>query len=113
MKNALPTFVLALAALLAAHPAAGQVPDQLKYSIPALPAYAQSGAQLGFSVAIDGSYIVVGDAQGYLHWLDKRDGHFAAREYLGAAIFAKPLVDNRVLYVLANNGTLAAYQLGS
>ncbi len=60
-----------------------------------------------------GQYIVVGDAQGYLHWLDKRDGRFAAREYLGSAIFAKPLVDNRVLYALANNGTLAAYQLGS
>ena len=60
-----------------------------------------------------GSYIVVGDAQGYLHWLDKRDGHFAARDYLGSAIYAKPLVDNHVLYALSNNGTLAAYQLGS
>jgi len=60
-----------------------------------------------------GNYIVVGDAQGYLHWLDKRDGHFAARERLGSAIFAKPLVDNHVVYALSNNGTLAAYQLGS
>lgn len=60
-----------------------------------------------------GNYIVVGDAQGYLHWLDKRDGHFAAREYLGGAILAKPLMDGQTMYVLAANGTLAAYQLGS
>jgi outer membrane protein assembly factor BamB len=60
-----------------------------------------------------GNYIVVGDAQGYLHWLNKRDGHFAAREYLGSAILAKPLVDHQTLYALTNNGTLAAYQLGS
>ena len=58
-----------------------------------------------------GNYIVVGDAQGYLHWLDKRDGHFAARVSLGSGILAKPLVDNHVLYALTNNGTLAAYQI--
>ena len=29
--------------------------------------------------AIMGNYIVVGDAEGYLHWMSKRDGHFAAR----------------------------------
>lgn len=60
-----------------------------------------------------GNYVVVGDAEGYLHWLDKRDGHFAAREYLGGAILAKPLADGRTIYVLAANGTLAAYQIGS
>lgn len=60
-----------------------------------------------------GNYIVVGDAEGYVHWLDKRDGHFAARDYLGGAILAKPLTDGRTLYVLAANGKLAAYQLGS
>lgn len=59
-----------------------------------------------------GNYIVVGDAQGYLHWLNKRDGSFAARESLGSGILAKPLYDGHRLYVLANNGTLAAYQFG-
>lgn len=58
-----------------------------------------------------GNYIVVGDAQGYLHWLDKRDGHFAGRVSVGSGILAKPLVDNHVLYALTNNGTLAAYQI--
>lgn len=59
-----------------------------------------------------GNYVVVGDAEGYVHWLDKRDGHFAAREYLGGAILAKPLMDGQTMYVLSSTGTLAAYQLG-
>jgi outer membrane protein assembly factor BamB len=60
-----------------------------------------------------GNYIVVGDAEGYLHWLSKRDGHFAAREYIGSGVLAKPLVDNNILYALTTNGNLAAYQIGS
>lgn len=60
-----------------------------------------------------GNYIVVGDAEGYLHWLSKRDGHFAAREYIGSGVLAKPLVDNHILYALTTNGNLAAYQIGS
>jgi len=58
-----------------------------------------------------GNYIVVGDAEGYLHWLDKRDGHFVARESAGSGIYAKPIVQNGILYVLTNNGNLLAYQL--
>lgn len=57
-----------------------------------------------------GRFIVLGDAEGYVHWLDKSDGHFAARESLGNGILAKPLVDGRVVYVLTNTGTVAAYQ---
>ena len=60
MKTKLRLLVLALLALLPAHPVAAQVPDQLKYSIPAPPVGVQSGAQLGYSVAVDGGYIVVG-----------------------------------------------------
>ncbi|HTM63978.1 MAG TPA: outer membrane protein assembly factor BamB [Gammaproteobacteria bacterium] len=59
-----------------------------------------------------GRYVVVGDAEGYLHWLDKTSGKFAAREYLGGAILAKPLTDGQTMYVLSSSGTLAAYQLG-
>lgn len=60
-----------------------------------------------------GDYVVVGDAEGYLHWLDKSSGDFAAREYLGGRIFAKPLVSNGTLYALSSKGYLAAYQLRS
>jgi outer membrane protein assembly factor BamB len=58
-----------------------------------------------------GNYIVVGDAEGYLHWLDKSDGHFAAREYVGGGVLAKPLVDHGTLYALTTNGYVAAYKL--
>ena len=57
-----------------------------------------------------GGYIVVGDAEGYLHWLDKRDGHVAARRYIGP-IFATPFVQNGVLYAFTNNGYLSAFSL--
>lgn len=56
-----------------------------------------------------GRYIVVGDGQGYLHWLSTADGHFAARVSLGSAIYAAPIAENNVLYALTNNGYLAAY----
>lgn len=61
--------------------------------------------------AIMGNYVIVGDAQGYLHWLSKNDGHFAARDYVGSAIYAAPIVENNVLYALTNTGYLAAYKL--
>lgn len=56
-------------------------------------------------------YVVVGDAEGYLHWLNKNDGSFAAREYVGGTIYSTPIVDNNVLYVLNNKGYLIAYTL--
>ena len=59
-----------------------------------------------------GNYIVVGDAQGYLHWLDKRDGHFAAREFAGTSIYAAPIVENNMVYTLTANGYLVAYNIG-
>jgi outer membrane protein assembly factor BamB len=58
-----------------------------------------------------GNYVVVGDAEGYLHWLNSRDGHLAARESLGAAIYAAPVSENGVLYALTNKGYLVAYTI--
>ena len=62
--------------------------------------------------ALQGGYVVVGDAQGYLHWLSRDDGHFVARQSLGGQIFSTPLAENGVLYALNTNGKLAAYTLG-
>lgn len=58
-------------------------------------------------------YIIVGDSEGYLHWLDKRDGHFVARiKIKGAgALYSAPIVENNVLYALTSSGYLAAYTL--
>ncbi|HLB57794.1 MAG TPA: outer membrane protein assembly factor BamB, partial [Gammaproteobacteria bacterium] len=59
-----------------------------------------------------GNYIVVGDAEGYLHWMSKQDGHFIARVFVNrSGILATPIVDNNVLYVYTKNGRLAAYTL--
>lgn len=60
--------------------------------------------------ALMGDYVVVGDAEGYLHWLSKSDGHFAGRVY-AKALYAAPIVDHNVLYVLSTTGYLSAYVL--
>jgi outer membrane protein assembly factor BamB len=63
--------------------------------------------------AVMGNYLVVGDAEGYLHWMSKQDGHFVARVKMSSSgIIATPVVDNGVLYVLTKDGHLGTYQLG-
>lgn len=57
-----------------------------------------------------GNSIVVGDFEGYLHWLDPRDGSFLARERVASKpITGAPLVVGRNLYAQAEDGTVAAY----
>ena len=54
--------------------------------------------------------LVVGDYQGYLHWLDPANGKFLAREHAaGARISAAPLVVGQNVYVQGDDGTVAAY----
>jgi outer membrane protein assembly factor BamB len=61
--------------------------------------------------AID-RYLVVGDGEGYLHWLSKLDGHIAGRIATGsAAIYTAPLVANETVYVITSKGKLLAYTL--
>ena len=60
-----------------------------------------------------GSFIVVGDQKGYLHWINIDDGEFAAREKVGGKGFAgPPLVVGNTLYVMTRKGDLEAYQAG-
>lgn len=61
--------------------------------------------------ALMGNYVVVGDSKGYVHWLNMRDGHFAARMNPGGTIYTAPVVSNGIAYVLSNNGNLSAYSL--
>lgn len=59
-----------------------------------------------------GNYIVVGDSEGYLHWLSKQDGHFIARTRVNrSGIIAAPIVSNGVLYVVTKDGHLVSYSL--
>lgn len=62
--------------------------------------------------AIQGDYAVVGDLEGYLHWLSLADGTQAARERLSRdPIRATPQVSDGVLYAVSTDGELAAYRL--
>ena len=54
--------------------------------------------------------LVVGDFEGYLHWLDPADGKFIAREHAaGARIATPPLVVGQNVYAQGDDGTVAAY----
>jgi outer membrane protein assembly factor BamB len=56
--------------------------------------------------------LVVGDYEGYLHWLSPDDGSLLARERAaGERISAAPLVVGQNVYVQGDDGTLAAYTL--
>lgn len=62
--------------------------------------------------AIAGDYIVVGDFEGYLHWIARNDGRFVARQQITeAAIRSQPLVVDNMLYITAVDGTIAAVQV--
>lgn len=54
-----------------------------------------------------GDYVVVGDFEGYLHWLSKADGSIVARhEVDSSGIYNTPLVDNGLLYATSRDGDL-------
>lgn len=63
--------------------------------------------------AVMGNYLVVGDQEGYVHWLSKQDGHFVARVRASrSGVLAAPVVDNNIAYVFTSDGQLSAYTLG-
>lgn len=60
-----------------------------------------------------GNFVVVGDYDGYLHWIDVESGQFAARDHVGGDGFVSaPLVSGNVLYVLTRDGRMSAYTAG-
>ena len=64
--------------------------------------------------AVQGDYVVVGDMEGYVHWLQVGNGALAARERLSKkAIRAQPLVVGNTVYVEDVDGHIAAYRLSS
>jgi outer membrane protein assembly factor BamB len=61
------------------------------------------------SPAVYQSYVVVGDYDGYVHWLSSTDGRQLARVKVASdAIDAKPVVVGDIVYIYAKDGTLAA-----
>ncbi|WP_371376420.1 outer membrane protein assembly factor BamB [Thalassotalea aquiviva] len=56
---------------------------------------------------IVGNYVVVGDGEGYLHWLDVTDGEIVARHQVdSSAIFSTPVVHEDLIYAYARSGEL-------
>ncbi len=61
-----------------------------------------------------GDMIVVGDAEGFLHFMAQDTGKFVAREKAARkGILATPLVVNNTLYVNTTNGVVIAYRVKS
>jgi outer membrane protein assembly factor BamB len=59
-------------------------------------------------VAYD-DYVVVGDYDGYVHWLSVSDGRQLGRiKIAGSAINAMPVVVDNTVYVYSKDGRLAA-----
>ncbi|HEX7341618.1 MAG TPA: outer membrane protein assembly factor BamB [Rhodanobacteraceae bacterium] len=64
--------------------------------------------------AIQSDYVVVGDLQGYLHWMQIGDGRFAARtRFSHDAIRAQPLVVGDVAYIEDVDGHIGAYRISA
>ena len=59
-----------------------------------------------------GDTVVVGDYEGYLHFLSAFDGHFVARIKVDSSGFVvEPQVQDGVLYAITRAGLLSAYQI--
>lgn len=56
-------------------------------------------------------YVVVADAEGYLHWMDAADGHFVARSKVGTGVTAQMIASDELLYVLDTDGKLSAISI--
>ncbi|NNE39109.1 MAG: outer membrane protein assembly factor BamB [Gammaproteobacteria bacterium] len=56
-----------------------------------------------------GNYLVVGDFEGYLHWLDKNTGAFVARQQISnERIIAPAVIAGDTVYAFSTDGELAA-----
>jgi outer membrane protein assembly factor BamB len=62
--------------------------------------------------AVFGRFVVVGDLEGYLHWLRKDDGQFVARVKVDSdGIIAAPVATPFAIYVYGSGGDLTALQV--
>ena len=64
--------------------------------------------------AVVGNAVVVGDFDGYLHWLDRDSGKFVAREHPGGArISMAPIAADGRVYAIDEGGKVFAYRSGA
>ncbi len=70
----------------------------------------QLKARAATAPASIGKHVVVGDLEGYLHWLDNESGEFSARHQISESrIIAPPIVDQDIVYSYSSNGKLGAF----
>ena len=71
-----------------------------------------TGRRLSAPAATD-DYVVVGDFEGYLHWLNKDSGRIIGRvRATSTPIIAPPVAAGNVVFVYGQGGTLAAFRAG-
>ena len=71
-----------------------------------------TGRRLSAPAATE-DYVVVGDFEGYLHWLNKDSGRIVGRIRAGSApIIAPPVAAGSVVFVYGKGGTLSAFRAG-
>ena len=58
-----------------------------------------------------GNYVLVGDAEGYLHVLAQSDGRFIARRKIGGGLRSPVLEEDAVVYALTVDGRLEALEI--
>ncbi len=58
-----------------------------------------------------GDYVIVGDFEGYVHWLDKEDGKLVGREKVDSKhIKVAPLVINDRAHIFSNSGKFSVWK---
>jgi outer membrane protein assembly factor BamB len=62
-------------------------------------------------VTVANQYIVVGDGEGYLHWINRDDGAFVAQQYLDSdGLYMQPIATDTHLYLQTRSGKLIAIE---
>jgi len=62
-------------------------------------------------VTVANQYIVVGDGEGYLHWLDRDNGNFVAQQKLDSdGLYMQPFATDSYLYLQTRSGKLIAIE---
>jgi len=62
-------------------------------------------------VTIANDFIVVGDAEGYLHWIDRETGQFVAQQELDSdGLYIEPVATSTHLYLQTRSGDLIAIE---
>jgi len=61
---------------------------------------------------IAGDHVLVGDFEGYVHWISREDGRFVARkEIADGAIRSKPIMKDDLVFITGTDGSLTALRV--